>query len=57
MEDTTKKTVVFVDGFTSRTELGLWHVRANQYAQHLGNENQPESEHSIYVRYAAILKV
>jgi hypothetical protein len=46
--------ILFLDGESGSCE-GLWETEIEQEIEYTGNESQPHSEHSVYVRYAAIL--
>ena len=46
--------LVFLDGHDPDSE-GLWHNEELEEIEHTGNESQPHSENSVYVRYAAIV--
>lgn len=49
------KEIVFLDGETKNDE-GLWDFVTQQEIEYTGNESQPHSENSVYVRYAAIVQ-
>lgn len=46
--------IVFLDGQSGRY-FGLWESEEKPEIEHTGNESQPHSERSVYVRYAAIV--
>ena len=46
--------LVFLDGHDPESE-GLWEKEQKNENEHTGNESQPHSENSVYVRYAAII--
>ena len=46
--------IVFLDG-QSRRYFGLWENEEEESIEYTGNESQPHSERSVYVRYAAIV--
>jgi hypothetical protein len=48
------KDIVFLDG-QRRGCIGLWEYDEEESIEHTGNESQPHSENSVYVRYAAIV--
>jgi len=45
--------IVFIDG-VRKNKSGLWESQA---AENTGNESRPSAEDSVYVRYAAVIKV
>ena len=47
--------ILFLDGESGSCE-GLWKMEIEQEIEYTGNESQPHSEKSVYVRYAAILR-
>ena len=49
------KEIVFLDGEAGKCE-GLWDITVEQEIEYTGNESQPHSENSVYVRYAAIVQ-
>jgi hypothetical protein len=52
--DSSKK-IIFLDGRTGDRE-GLWDVETREEIEYTGNESQPHSENSVYVRYVAIVQ-
>ena len=48
--------IVFIDG-VRRNKSGLWESQLQQAAENTGNESRPSAEDSVYVRYAAVIKV
>jgi hypothetical protein len=50
-----RKKIVFLDGEAGK-DNGLWEREVEQELEYTGNESQPHSENSVYVRYAAIVR-
>jgi hypothetical protein len=55
LEETDEQCLSFIDGQRWSND-GLWERIVQQYAEYTGNESNPYSEKTVYVRYAAIVK-
>jgi hypothetical protein len=47
--------IAFLDGDKGNNS-GLWERNVQEAAEHTGNESLPGTEHSVYARYAAVIK-